>query len=263
MRPLFFIDVDGTLYGPSGVPECAWQALARAREQGVNLALCTGRPGLGQTLTYAQRVNPHGLHIFEAGAVVANAQGQAVHSLSLEAEVYRELLNLGREMGVSLEAYTVGGYFVEQKSPELKAHQEMLGISPSQRDLAQLASVVRFQFLVPREQSPGILETLKTYPVQIHAATSPGLPEIDFLSLIHPATSKEVAAEFVAGKQGLELKSAAMVGDGAGDLALIQAAGLGIAMGNAPAAVRNSAHRVVARVEDCGLAEAIALVLEN
>ena len=260
---LVFIDVDGTLYGPGGVPECAWQALAKARELGLNMSICTGRPGLGQTLSYAQRVNPSGLHIFEAGALVADATGQAVQALSLEAALYQDLLALGRELELSREAYTVGGYFTEQETPELTAHQKMLGLEASSCDLAELSAVLRLQFLVPHTQSPAILAILKTYPVQIHPATSPGLPGINFLSLIHPATSKKIAAEFIAHRQGLDLESVAMVGDGAGDLELIRAAGLGIAMGNAPESVRKSAHRVVAKVEDCGLAEAITLVLEN
>ncbi|MER3443926.1 MAG: haloacid dehalogenase, partial [Meiothermus sp.] len=37
MIRLVLIDVDGTLYGPGGVPECAWQAAARARAAGVRL----------------------------------------------------------------------------------------------------------------------------------------------------------------------------------------------------------------------------------
>ena len=47
------------------------------------------------------------------------------------------------------------------------------------------------------------------------------------------------------------------VGDSFNDLPLMQTAGLGIAMGNAPSEVRNAARQVVPSVEEDGLAQAI------
>ena len=47
------------------------------------------------------------------------------------------------------------------------------------------------------------------------------------------------------------------VGDSFNDLPLMQTAGLGIAMGNAPDEVRNAARHVVPSVEEDGLAHAV------
>ena len=62
----------------------------------------------------------------------------------------------------------------------------------------------------------------------------------------------------MAGQLGLaDLTHVAMAGDGDNDLELIRAAGLGIAMGNAPAHVQAAADRVVGHVDDAGLADAL------
>jgi hydroxymethylpyrimidine pyrophosphatase-like HAD family hydrolase len=54
-----------------------------------------------------------------------------------------------------------------------------------------------------------------------------------------------------------------MVGDGENDLELIRAAGLGIAMGNAPDLVQQAADRVVNSVGECGLEQALDMLRER
>ena len=52
-----------------------------------------------------------------------------------------------------------------------------------------------------------------------------------------------------------------MIGDGENDLDAIEAAGLGIAVGNAPQSVQTGADAVVGEVDAGGLAEAVAVAL--
>src|SRR5688572_25586756 len=65
------IDVDGTLVGASGqVLPIVWEAAARAREKGIHLALCSGRPAFGLALDYARQLDASGWHVFQNGASV-------------------------------------------------------------------------------------------------------------------------------------------------------------------------------------------------
>ena len=77
---MMFIDVDGTLHGRQGVHPEIWAAVEQAREAGLPLSLCTGRPGSGVARRYAARLAPNGPHIFEAGACVTTAEGEVVHA---------------------------------------------------------------------------------------------------------------------------------------------------------------------------------------
>ncbi|WP_337845604.1 HAD family hydrolase [Thermus sp.] len=262
---LVFLDVDGTLVGPQGVPECAWEAIEEAKAQGLRLSLVTGRPGRGEALRYARRLDPEGLHIFESGAVVL-ALGQdphepPAHPFHVEAlpeKAAQETVRLARRLGLLLEAYTAdGGFFVEGADPVLEAHQALLDLKAEEANLLSLTGLVRLQILLrPEDPLKAFLEGLPK-DLAFHLAESPKMPGVRFLSLTKGGVSKRTAAERVARAYGLSLREAAMVGDGENDLELIRAVGLGVAMGNAPLAVQKAARWVAPPVEACGLAEAL------
>ena len=52
------------------------------------------------------------------------------------------------------------------------------------------------------------------------------------------------------------------MGDAENDVAMLRAAGLGVAMGNAPDHVKTAAYRVVSDLDHGGCAEAIRLLLD-
>lgn len=264
---LVLIDVDGTLYGPNGVPQCAWDAAHLATAKGLHLGVCTGRPGRGFALEYAKNLDQKGLHIFESGAVVVSGSGELVMSRALPTLSYQFLLELSRSYEVPFEVYTAeGGFYRETDHPDLLAHERMIGFEAEVIDLSEVpGEIIRAQF-VPRP-TPGWAATraavIERSDVDLHEATSPGIPGVGFNSVTAAGVSKRSAALWVANHYGYDLSHTAMIGDGENDLELIRAAGLGVAMGNAPDSVKASAEWVVARVEDCGLAEALNRISEG
>src|SRR5437016_3010897 len=69
---LIFTDVDGTLVGAEReISPSVYDTLMEAREQGVKIALCTGRP-LFATRRYIEELQLPGYHIFDAGAFIAD-----------------------------------------------------------------------------------------------------------------------------------------------------------------------------------------------
>ncbi|MFZ8812636.1 MAG: HAD family hydrolase [Thermus aquaticus] len=266
---LVLVDVDGTLVGKDGVPPCVWPRVEALRAKGVRLSLITGRPGRGETLGYARRLDPTGLHVFESGAVVL-ALSQAphgppatpVHVAALPEEAAQEAIRLARRLGLPLEGYTAqGGFYVEGDSPLLQAHQDLLGLKAEGADLLRLEEpLVRLQVLAGPEAPLGALLDALPPGLTYHVAESPKMPGVRFVSLTKKGVSKLSAARLVAEAYGLSLAECAMVGDGENDLELIRAVGLGVAMGNAPESVKRAAKRVVAPVEACGLGEALDLL---
>jgi Cof subfamily protein (haloacid dehalogenase superfamily) len=259
---LVLIDVDGTLVGPSGIPDEVWNAASRARARGLHLAICTGRSGVGDALGYAKRLDERGFHIFDSGAVVTGGDGTVRRAAELGMANYATLLDLARRHAIDLEVYTAEGeFFIAAETPVLATHQRGIGRVATIRVLDDLPGrIVRVQFVsrFTREWSEVRAQILTMPDVELHEATSPIQSDVCFASVTARGVSKKSAAGYVASQLGLaDLSRVAMIGDGDNDLELIRAAGRGIAMGNAPDHVKAAASRVVARVENTGLAEAL------
>ncbi len=69
--------------------------------------------------------------------------------------------------------------------------------------------------------------------------------------------TKAKGLELVCQRLGIEMKNVMAAGDSLNDLAMIKAAGLGVAMGNAQEAVKKVADWVTATNEEDGVAKAI------
>jgi hypothetical protein len=79
----------------------------------------------------------------------------------------------------------------------------------------------------------------------------------DFVEVIDRGVNKGEALRFIAARAGVALDAVLAVGDSWNDLPLLEAAGIGVAMGSAPPELLARADAVVADVEHDGVAEAI------
>jgi Cof subfamily protein (haloacid dehalogenase superfamily) len=262
---LILIDVDGTFLGKHGAHPSTWAALDAARHASVHLGLCTGRPGAGTALEYAREVAPDDFHIFHSGAIVSQPGRPAAYRSALPRETYERLVRLSRQEGVPLEAYTDSAYSLERETDLTRVHAKHLELTPLIRDLFEIEEpIIRAQWVVHERDWPPLRKlTAELEEVEISPATAPWSPGTVFANLTHRGTSKAAAMRWLAAHYGIEPGQVAMVGDGENDLDAIQAAGLGIAMGNAPTAVKAQARAVVSDADHGGLAEAIRLVLNG
>ena len=88
-------------------------------------------------------------------------------------------------------------------------------------------------------------------------ARTPAYADVKFINIIDPEVSKGTALKALASHLGVQVSEVIAIGDGTNDISLLSAAGLAVAMGNAPDEVKEVADHVTLDVDHSGLAAAI------
>lgn len=262
MIRLICIDVDGTLVGTSGaVDPRSWAAADRAREAGIHLAICSGRPGFGVTRGYAERLNPAGWHAFQNGASVVDLPSGRSLSSPLAPETVSALVARARQTGRTLELYTDSEYAVESLTDRAREHATLLGLTFMPRWFESLAGpIVRAQWLIDHAD----VERVAAEPhagLELFPSTSPIMPDTTFVNLTRSGTTKATAVRIIAEEYGVALDEVMFVGDGENDVPAMAVVGYAVAMANAEPEVHALARCSVAHVDDGGLVEALDLAL--
>ncbi len=260
MIPLAVLDLDGTVVGADAqVLACVWEAAQRAREAGMKVAVCTGRPAFGVALRIAERLGPDNPHVFQSGAHVGYTDGRTIQVTAVREDDLRTLIANARKRGALLELYTPTELFIERRTSLADQHAKLLGVTPIIRDLEEVAAsepVVRAQWVAPWGEHEELLVGMPS-GIESATASSPALPGIAFVNMTRSGTSKASAVEQLAKHLRVPLKDIMAVGDSANDVPMLEIVGHPRVMANGSPAVIARYEHVVPSVDECGAAEAL------
>jgi hydroxymethylpyrimidine pyrophosphatase-like HAD family hydrolase len=244
-------DVEGTLVRAGRRPTpVVLDAIAAVRAAGHHLVVATGR-SLSSAVQVARQLGIRdGWVVAANGAVTARLRpdGYAVTEVvPLDAGPVCRLV-VGTRPDLRLAAEVVGtGYRVTRRFPEgqLSGHQEVahalegLWVRPTPR------VVVHGQWA--QRLAPALRESGVT-----------AIPaRVDWVDVTAPGTTKATSLEKIRAELGVAPSRTVAVGDGENDLEMLAWAGVSIAMGHAPEAVRAVATRVTGTVDEDGAAAAL------
>lgn len=258
MIKLICLDVDGTLVGASGIIlPAVVDALARAREAGIALAVCSGRPGFGVTREIAAVVQPGGWHCFQNGASIVNLGSARSLSFTLDLRSVDTLVERARRTGWPLELYTDDTYAVERDTERVRRHAGLLGVPFASRSFESLEGpVVRAQWVLSHVEGEAALRD--PHPaLEVSPSLAPSMPDTRFISLTRAGVNKGAAVRAIAAELRIALDEVMYVGDGFNDTPALEIVGHPVVVANAEPEARALARRRVATVDDGGVAEAI------
>lgn len=255
---LIITDIDGTLLNRDReVTPPTDRALRRAKERGVLVTLSSGRTllGIGAYLHYA---SPGAPVIVYNGAILARADSlELLYERCLDASAVREIWARGRELGMGLVAWRRTELFVNRLDGPMQYYRNLSHATARlvASDPEPFAGAVNKMIWVGKaERVAAALEDLKARPVR---GADWFTSEPEYLEFAPSGVSKGTGLLLAGEICGVEPEEIMAVGDEMNDLPMLERAGLGVAMGNAPEAVRRAADTVTASCEEDGLALAI------
>ncbi|MBL0928311.1 MAG: HAD hydrolase family protein [Phycisphaerales bacterium] len=293
---LLALDLDGTLFGPDGrVSAANAAAVARAREAGVTVVICTGR-GLAESKGAIGAIDAHrpsrGMSvapiICAGGAMLCDAaSGRTLHRWPMRRELVGRLCEHFRSLGrapLLLKDRDAAGfdYLVLNYGP-IEA--------PNQWWFEHMPVIVRFADGLEHDEHPehtvrigfaadsatmrslsaGVMERFGRETLVQHYAAVAGTKgsgphggkdeSIHLMEAFDPQVNKWTALHRLALELGVARDEIAAIGDEINDLQMIEGAALGVAMGNAVDRIKTVARRQTRSNGEDGVAYAIEQML--
>lgn len=255
MYQLLVLDIDDTLtLSPYDVPAENLAAIRRAQAAGIYVTIATGRGYLGSA-AIRKAIGMQGPVINYGGAVIHDTRTDApIFQTALPPALVRELLLLGRELGVHAHIYQGDGIVYEKENPAADAYHRFLNlpyaIDPEVCE-KQWGTVPKVLFIAEPAYAEELIPVLaKRYAGRAKVSGS----KSGFIEFNDPDAHKGSATAWVASYLGIPQNEVAAVGDNLLDLEMIEWAGLGAAVANAHDAVLAAADCVVPACAENGVA---------
>jgi HAD superfamily hydrolase (TIGR01484 family) len=234
---LLALDMDGTLLNDEQLitPKTV-EWIKKAMDAGVHVCLSTGRASRS-AMPYAEQLGLKTPMIMVNGSEVWRAPYELYRRSLMDPALVQKMYDIAQELGIWFWAYSVEEVYNKNNWDGDIQGREWLKFGYSTED-----DEIRHKLMMLLQDLGG-LEITNSSPTNL---------EINPLGVNKASGIREVCKLL-----GLEMSQVVAVGDSLNDLAAIQQAGFGVAMGNAQETVKQEADAVVSSNNEDGIAEVI------
>lgn len=259
---LIAIDLDGTLFDDSlKIHPRIPPAVRRLQEAGHIVTLATGRM-YQATRPFGKLLNISAPLICYQGALIRK-NGIVIAHQTIPLDVAEEAVRFSQEQNLHLNVYRDDRLYVARRTPEAEFYSELSNVSFN--EVGDLTTVLKDEptklvFIGDERETRHWLGmarerwSRRAQVVQSHAR---------FVELTNKNVSKGHALLTLAETYGIPRERTFAIGDNLNDVSMVEAAAVGVAMGNAAPEVKDVADWTAPTVADAGLAVALDRFLDD
>ncbi len=240
------IDIDDTLVdGGRAISSANREAIGRLRQLGAHVVLASGRSH-GNMLPFHQELGLDTPLISVNGALVREvASGEIWAQHPLPAALVRGLVEEGRRLGVSLLLYGLSGACIDRRT-EFTEYDQNRNTDPQivVSDLLEVPAG-EIQKLLWMAEPDRIAELTPKLTSRYRGRLTVTHTDPEYLEFMPPGVTKATGLADVARHYGVEARDVAAFGDGNNDAAMLEWAGMGIAMSHAKPSAKAAADFTV------------------
>lgn len=261
---LIVSDFDGTLANSQNeVPEEVKNAINNYVADGGIFAVCSGRI-LPSVLPRVRKLGLKGLVIACQGSVIADIEsGEIIKSVGFSNAETSEICAYLEELNTNVQVYFLDGFYSDLPEGEkhLKLYEDIIGVKARHSDmpLSRFVGESGLHFnkaatlCRPDEQEELFGKIKEKFGGRFDVTCSAKV-----LVEISPfGETKGAAVEFLAAHYGVPIEKCCAIGDNLNDLSMIEAAGVGVAVGNAVEGLKAAANFVAVTNDEGAVAQVI------
>lgn len=267
---LIAIDLDGTLLtDDKHITDRNKEVLQQAKDQGVKVVLCTGRP-LVAIKPYLDRLelNDKGDYsiTFNGGEIQKNDTGEELISYSLSLEAVKEVAELMRKLELPLDVISEDTCIHLNTAPkDRESIYDTLNplLTFESCEVESLDDTRIYNKMVVGIDPEYLDEKIKGIPDSYYSLFNIMKSRDCLLEIIHPDVSKANAIRILANQLDIKQSEVMALGDEENDISMIEYAGMGVVMENGNEAVKKLAQFVTKSNQEDGVAYAVEKFVLN
>jgi Cof subfamily protein (haloacid dehalogenase superfamily) len=258
---MIVLDLDDTLLNDEHtLSKRNKEALMAAQELGVKVVLASGRPTFGMvSIAKDLQLDHYGSYILSYnGSKIINAtSNEEIFNSTISSEMAHRLYDLSRREGVSILSYKDESIVIEEPNEYADIEATITGLPLQIVDQFKehiTEPVVKAMMLAHPDVLVNVEQTLiKEVGEEVSVFRSKPF----FLEFTALNVTKGTSLDQLTKQLGISAEEVIAIGDSYNDITMIEFAGLGVAMGNAPDAIKDIANHVTETNNNDGVAKVV------
>lgn len=262
---LIAIDIDGTLLTPERtISPNVQQTIQTAKEKGVKIVLCTGRPLAGvRAYLKALNLEEKGDYVLTYNGALAQESdsGKVLAHHTMSMDDFYEIEEMSRKVGVHLHTTTIDAMYTANRDISAYTVREafIVELPLKFRTVEEMDKDLTISKMMMIDD-PAILDAaVEKIPQWFKDKYTVLRSEPFFLEILNKSASKGQALKSLAEILHLKPGEIMAIGDNENDLDMIEYAGVGVAMGNAIPKVKEAANIIT----DTNVNDGVATVIQE
>lgn len=258
---MIVLDLDDTLLNDEHtLSKRNKEALMAAQELGVKVVLASGRPTFGMvSIAKDLQLDQYGSYILSFnGSKIINAKtNEEMFNSSISSEMAHRLYDLSRREGVAILSYKDESIVIEEPNEYADIEATITGLPMQIVDQFKATitePVVKAMMLAHPDVLVDVEQTLVK---EVGEEVSVFRSKPFFLEFTALNVTKGTSLHQLTQKLGIKAEEVIAIGDSYNDITMIEFAGLGVAMGNAPDAIKDIANHVTDTNNNDGVAQVV------
>jgi len=255
---LVAVDIDGTLLNSQGIiTDKTRSSIQKAVDKGIVFSICTGRPiqGVERFNSLLDLDSPY--ITYNGAMIVMGRSKEILYEQGLSAEAARSIMSWGKKFQTTIMVWSNNQLYASELNARAHDYKKLSGVEPllidDEKTLIHngVTKILWYDDIDKIDLYQGLLKNALFDNVNYYTSKP------TFLEFVDKRVSKANAMEKLGTHFGISSEEMIAIGDGFNDLSMIEYAGMGVAMGNAPQAIRDKANFVTLTNDEDGIAYAL------